>query len=198
MSVPIRIYDSTTPAEPLTDPDLIEFDRSYNKIPHDWDLFQLQAFEAIRRNNNNGDVLVSAPTSSGKSHVGWYALKYHMFYKNRVSSNNGNRRHKIIYTAPIKTLSNEKFEEMTEYLEPYGIKPGLLTGDHRVNAESDFLIMTAEILSNALFGLNKETRPSQTNQIEQTEQTEQTESQTEQTENQTENQTELQNRYLIK
>jgi superfamily II RNA helicase len=84
--------------------------------------------------------------------VGWYALKKHLFNNPSKSRN----RNKIIYTSPIKTLSNEKFEEMTEYLAGYGIVPGLLTGDHRVNVDSDFLIMTAEILSNALFRLKSD------------------------------------------
>lgn len=149
----VRVFDgvydrSRNNVDPLFDAEFdAEFEEKYNKVDHTWDDFQLHSFEAIRRGD---DVLVSAPTSSGKSHVGWYGLKYHLFKK----YNNNNNRHKIVYTAPIKTLSNEKFEEMTEYLSEYGIRPGLLTGDHRVNIESDFLIMTAEILTNALFNLN--------------------------------------------
>jgi superfamily II RNA helicase len=124
-----------------------EFESTYNSSEYKWDPFQLHSFQAIWRGD---DVLVSAPTSSGKSHVGWYAMKKHLFANPR-GENSG--RKKVIYTAPIKTLSNEKFEEMTDYLANFGIEPGLLTGDHRVNVESDFLIMTAEILANALFRL---------------------------------------------
>lgn len=139
----VRVLDTKyegTDKDPTYDAD---FEEQYNKTKYKWDDFQLHAFSAIREGR---DVLVSAPTSSGKSHVGWYALKQHLF-------NNDSKRHRIIYTSPIKTLSNEKFEEMTEYLADYGIRPGLLTGDHRVNVDSDFLIVTAEILSNALFRL---------------------------------------------
>jgi superfamily II RNA helicase len=136
-----------------------EFEETYNRFDYDWDPFQLHSFQAINRGD---DVLVSAPTSSGKSHVGWYGLKRHLF---ATPHTDGSRR-KVIYTAPIKTLSNEKFEELTEYLGEYGIEPGLLTGDHRVNVESDFLIMTAEILANALFRLkgtsgNSDSKPEQ-------------------------------------
>lgn len=137
-----------------------KFEETYNQTSYNWDDFQLHSFQAINRND---DVLVSAPTSSGKSHVGWYALKRHLF-----NNPNKNSRKKIVYTSPIKTLSNEKFEEMTEYLTPYGIEPGLLTGDHKVNVESDFLIMTAEILANALFRLkdDKNSNESKSNQFE--------------------------------
>ena len=146
MSVTILDEPYNPDLQDETNPDNIDqdFESTYNKTEHSWDSFQLHAFRAIRRLD---DVLVSAPTSSGKSHVGWYAMKYHLFMKPNPI------RNKIIYTAPIKTLSNEKFEEMSEYLAEFGIVPGLLTGDHRVNVESDFLIMTAEILANALFRL---------------------------------------------
>lgn len=149
-SVKIRVFDGPY------DPDIhgefdTEFEEQFNRSEHEWDPFQLHSFQAIRRGD---DLVVAAPTSSGKSAVGWYGMKHHLFNRDDESNGSvGRKRHKVIYTAPIKTLSNEKFEDMTEYLGQYGIEPGLLTGDHRVNVESDFLIMTAEILANALFRL---------------------------------------------
>ena len=84
-----------------------EFESTYNSVPYEWDSFQLHAFQAIIRGD---DVLVTAPTSSGKSHVAWYGLKQHLF------NNTESERCKVMYTAPIKTLSNEKFEEMKDVL----------------------------------------------------------------------------------
>lgn len=115
-----------------------EFEKEYFKSKFKWDHFQIHAFQAIKRGDN---ILVVAPTSSGKTSVAKYGAIYNLI-KNKV---------RVIYTTPIKTLSNEKYEEMKTVLEPFGIIPGLLTGDQKINEDSQFLIMTAEILSNALF-----------------------------------------------
>lgn len=104
-----------------------------------WDDFQLHSFQAIKRGDN---LLVVAPTSSGKTAVAKYATIYNL-----------KKGHRVIYTTPIKSLSNEKYEEMKEILAPLGIQPGLITGDQKINTDSQFLIMTAEILCNALFML---------------------------------------------
>ncbi len=118
-----------------------DFEKEHFKSKFKWDDFQLHAFQAIKRENN---LLVVAPTSSGKTNVAKYAMIYNLIKKNK----------RVIYTTPIKSLSNEKYEEMREILEPYCIQPGLMTGDQKINVDSMFLIMTAEILSNALFMLN--------------------------------------------
>ena len=117
-----------------------DFEKEHFKTSLSWDDFQIHSFMAIKRGDN---LLVVAPTSSGKTSVAKYAILYHLLQTNK----------KIVYTSPIKSLSNEKYEEMKEVLEPYGISPGLLTGDQKINTDSQFLIMTAEILSNALFML---------------------------------------------
>ena len=56
---------------------------------------------------------------------------------------------KSIYTAPIKSLSNQKFNEFTKKYPD--ISFGILTGDIKYNPEADCLIMTTEILRNTLF-----------------------------------------------
>lgn len=119
-----------------------DFERKHFKVDSKWkwESFQLHAFLAVKRGYN---LLVVAPTSSGKTSVAKYAILYHLLQTNK----------KVVYTSPIKSLSNEKYEEMKEILEPYGISPGLLTGDQKINVDSQFLIMTAEILSNTLFML---------------------------------------------
>lgn len=102
-----------------------------------FDKFQLFSFEAI---SNDSNVLVSAPTSSGKTMVGEYAIISHL-----------KKNHKIIYTSPIKSLSNEKYKE---FKDKNFCEVGLLTGDNKINVDSNLVIMTAEILRNSLYKTN--------------------------------------------
>lgn len=124
-----------------------EFEIKYFQSKFSWDSFQLHSFVSIR---NGDDVIVCAPTSSGKTSVGKYATIYNLF-KNDFDDNMKSNDNVIIYTTPIKSLSNEKYEEMKNLLNPLGIKVGLITGDQKINVDARFIIMTAEILSNTLF-----------------------------------------------
>ena len=56
---------------------------------------------------------------------------------------------KVIYTSPIKTLSNQKFSEFTKIYPDTSV--GILTGDIKLNPNADILIMTTEILRNLLY-----------------------------------------------
>ena len=56
---------------------------------------------------------------------------------------------KVIYTTPIKALSNEKFNDLQKKYPD--ISFGILTGDIKFNPEADVIIMTTEILYNTLF-----------------------------------------------
>jgi len=96
--------------------------------------FQLQAVEAIRKGHN---VLVSAPTGAGKTLVAEYAIE--------EAVRSGAR---CIYTAPIKALSNQKYRDFRD--DPV-IDVGLMTGDVTINQSARVLIMTTEILRNAIF-----------------------------------------------
>jgi superfamily II RNA helicase len=97
------------------------------------DNFQKHAIKLLQ-NDDSKNILVTAHTGSGKSLVAEYAiLRSHEINK------------KIIYTSPIKTLSNQKFYEFTKKFPD--IKIGLITGDHKCNPDADCLIMTTEILS---------------------------------------------------
>ncbi|VBB17799.1 DEXDc helicase [Yasminevirus sp. GU-2018] len=120
-----------------------EFEKEHFKSSLKWDSFQIHSFQAIKRGDN---LLVVAPTSSGKTSVAKYATLFNLLQKHV----------RVVYTTPIKSLSNEKYEEMKSVLAPYGVSPGLLTGDQKIDVDSRFLIMTAEILSNALFMLKKD------------------------------------------
>ncbi|EJW04754.1 hypothetical protein EDEG_01044 [Edhazardia aedis USNM 41457] len=98
------------------------------------DVFQLQSFYCL---SNNCSLLVTAHTSAGKTTIVDYAIFL-------ASLNNT----KLVYTSPIKALSNQKYYEFRKH------KPGLLTGDITLNKESDVLIMTTEILRNMLYSRN--------------------------------------------
>lgn len=98
------------------------------------DPFQLKAIEAIE---TNASVLVSAPTGTGKTLVADYVIER--------SFNAGKQ---VIYTAPIKALSNQKFKEFKQLLGDENV--GILTGDVVINPEAAVLIMTTEIFRNLL------------------------------------------------
>jgi superfamily II RNA helicase len=96
------------------------------------DKFQEDSVKAIE---NGRSVLVSAPTGSGKTLIADYIIDKFLKENSR-----------IIYTAPIKALSNQKFKDFTEQ---YGEdKIGLITGDLVINPDAQVLIMTAEVYRN--------------------------------------------------
>src|SRR3989338_3104436 len=96
------------------------------------DTFQEEAINAIE---DNYSVVVSAPTGSGKTLIADYIIEKHK---------NDNKR--IIYTAPIKALSNQKYKDFSkEYGED---KIGLMTGDIVINPTAKVIIMTTEIYRN--------------------------------------------------
>lgn len=125
-----------------------EFEKEYFQTKFKWDSFQLHSFVSIR---DGCDVIVCAPTSSGKTSVGKYASIYNLFKEIKDGDNVIENNKVIVYTTPIKSLSNEKYEEMKNILNPLGIEVGLITGDQKINVDARFLIMTAEILCNTLF-----------------------------------------------
>lgn len=95
------------------------------------DPFQQTAIQAIKKNQS---VIVAAPTGAGKTLIAEYALE---------KSLNDNKR--IVYTAPIKALSNQKFRDFSDQ---YGDRVGVVTGDVTINANAQALIMTTEIFRN--------------------------------------------------
>ncbi|KAH9945513.1 antiviral helicase [Amylocystis lapponica] len=97
------------------------------------DPFQQVSVHAIQRNES---VLVSAHTSAGKTVVAEYAIAQCLENKQRV-----------IYTSPIKALSNQKYREM---LADFG-DVGLMTGDVTINPSATCLVMTTEILRSMLY-----------------------------------------------
>ena len=87
-------------------------------------------------------VLIAAPTGSGKTIVGEFALYLAL-----------NQGKKAFYTTPIKALSNQKYQDFSEV---FGFeKVGLLTGDNSINSEADIVVMTTEVLRNMLYSSSK-------------------------------------------
>ncbi|BAY44406.1 DSH domain-containing protein [Scytonema sp. HK-05] len=103
--------------------------------------FQLDQFQkdAIASLNAGSSVVVCAPTGSGKTLVGEYAIY-------RALS----RRKRVFYTTPLKALSNQK---LRDFREKFGFDHvGLLTGDASINRDAPILVMTTEIFRNMLYG----------------------------------------------
>ena len=105
-------------------------------FPFPLDAFQLQAIDAL---NQGQSVVVCAPTGSGKTLIGEYAI-YRALHQGK----------RVFYTTPLKALSNQK---LRDFREQFGEdKVGLLTGDISVNRDAPILVMTTEIFRNMLYG----------------------------------------------
>ncbi|NOQ56133.1 MAG: DEAD/DEAH box helicase [Nanohaloarchaea archaeon] len=96
------------------------------------DKFQVDAIDSIDKNHS---VVVSAPTGSGKTLIADYIIDKYI-----------DRGITVIYTAPIKALSNQKYKEFSK---DYGKeRVGLITGDITINPHAPIVIMTTEIYRN--------------------------------------------------
>jgi superfamily II RNA helicase len=115
------------------------YSQYFDKYPFPLSSFQKFAIESIVEGNH---ILVTAHTGSGKTLPAEFAIE-HFASKGK----------KVIYTSPIKALSNQKFYEFTQKF-PH-ISFGILTGDIKTNPEADVLIMTTEILMNTLYAKNR-------------------------------------------
>ena len=110
-----------------------EFEAS---LPFDLDAFQREAIDKL--DAGTGGVLVSAPTSSGKTIVAEYAI----FRALREGA-------KVLYTTPLKALSNQKYHD---FVRAYGeTTVGLVTGENTINDDAPVVVMTTEILRNLIY-----------------------------------------------
>lgn len=99
------------------------------------DPYQLAACAALEAGKG---VLVAAPTGSGKTVVGEFAV--------HLALEEGR---KCFYTTPIKALSNQKFADL---VARHGAeRVGLLTGDTSINGEAPVVVMTTEVLRNMIY-----------------------------------------------
>ena len=116
--------------QPFKDPD---FSSNLYEPGFELDHFQKHAISCIKKNEN---VLVTAHTGSGKTVPAIFGI-----------SDSLKKNRKIIYTSPIKSLSNQKFFELSQQFPDVGI----LTGDIKYNPDAQCVIMTTEILRNILY-----------------------------------------------
>ena len=106
-----------------------------NNFPFSLDDFQIEGCRALE---DGKGVLVAAPTGAGKTIVGEFAAFLAIA-----------QGKKCFYTAPIKALSNQKFQDLKEM---YGEeRVGLLTGDTTINSEAPLVVMTTEVLRNMIY-----------------------------------------------
>lgn len=101
--------------------------------PFKLDPFQEVSVACLERNES---VLVSAHTSAGKTAVAEYAIAMAFRDKQRV-----------IYTSPLKALSNQKYRELNQEFSDVG----LMTGDVTLSPNASCLVMTTEILRGMLY-----------------------------------------------
>jgi ATP-dependent RNA helicase HelY len=105
------------------------------QYPFDLDDFQVVACQALQEGRG---VLVAAPTGSGKTVVGEFAV--HLALQ---------AGRKAFYTTPIKALSNQKYADLARIHGADAV--GLLTGDTSVNSDAPIVVMTTEVLRNMLY-----------------------------------------------
>ena len=104
-------------------------------LPWPLDPFQVEAIEKLESHQG---VLVSAPTSSGKTVIADYAIYRALATDARA-----------IYTTPLKALSNQKFRD---YVRRHGEQyVGLVTGENTINPGAPVVVMTTEILRNLIY-----------------------------------------------
>jgi ATP-dependent RNA helicase HelY len=100
-----------------------------------FDDFQVAACQALGAGSG---VLVAAPTGSGKTVIGEYAVHLALA-----------QGRKCFYTTPIKALSNQKYADLVRRYDASTV--GLLTGDNSINGDAPVVVMTTEVLRNMLY-----------------------------------------------
>ena len=116
-----------------------KYNEQFDLFPYPLSDFQKHSIHAIIEGNHS---LVTAHTGTGKSVPAEFAIQYFT-----------QKGKKVIYTSPIKALSNQKYHDFTQKYP--NVSFGIMTGDIKVNPDADVLIMTTEILMNYLFTLSK-------------------------------------------
>lgn len=116
-------------------------EESYKMFPFELSAFQKFSICGLTKGHHS---LSCVPTGSGKTVPALFAIDYFT----RQSK-------KVIYTSPIKALSNQKFYEFSQKFP--NISFGIMTGDIKVNMNASVLIMTAEILQYKLLKKSEKT-----------------------------------------
>src|SRR5215469_1308036 len=131
---------SSAPANALSPAESYARFRDRQADPEFTDFRELYDFAvaACRALTAGDGVLVAAPTGSGKTVVGEYAVHLALA-----------QGRKCFYTTPIKALSNQKYNDLLRRYDADTV--GLLTGDNSVNGNAPIVVMTTEVLRNMLY-----------------------------------------------
>jgi ATP-dependent RNA helicase HelY len=130
MTSPAERYAASR--ERQSQPEFASFRTLYD---FDFDDFQVAACRALATGSG---VLVAAPTGSGKTVIGEFAVHLALA-----------QGRKCFYTTPIKALSNQKYADLVRRYDNQTV--GLLTGDNSINGEAPVVVMTTEVLRNMLY-----------------------------------------------
>ena len=130
MTTPAERYAASRERQSF--PELASFRALYD---FDFDAFQVDACRALGAGRG---VLVAAPTGSGKTVVGEFAVHLALA-----------QGRKCFYTTPIKALSNQKYTDLVRRYDHRTV--GLLTGDNSINGDAPVVVMTTEVLRNMLY-----------------------------------------------
>jgi len=129
---PAQRYAASRRRTEAEGPRIADFQRLYD---FEFDDFQLAACRAL---DSGHGVLLAAPTGSGKTVAGEFAVHLALA-----------QGRKCFYTTPIKALSNQKYADLVRRYSPATV--GLLTGDNSINGEAPIVVMTTEVLRNMLY-----------------------------------------------
>ena len=129
------LHDVVYPPDWRPNPKARAYDPS-NPAKHykfELDTFQRKSVEVMEMGES---VMVAAHTSAGKTVVAEYAIAMAL-----------RDRQRVVYTSPLKALSNQKFRELRyEFADV-----GLMTGDTTINTDASCLVMTTEVLRSMLY-----------------------------------------------
>ena len=132
-----RFREDPDYSQPRIDPVLKPFFEQIGvpeKTPFIPDPFQLEAVEAVM----DHDVLVTAPTGSGKTWIASHSI-YEYLSRNR----------RVWYASPLKALSNSIYQQFIREFGPENC--GIITGDRKENQDAPVIVGTTEILRNQLY-----------------------------------------------
>ena len=121
----------------------LKYNEYFERFQYPLHIFQKWAIEGIIEGHH---VLVTAPTGSGKSLPAEFCLDFFVTEKKK----------KVIYCSPIKSLSNQKFNDFSQKYPHLTV--GIITGDIKNNPDADILIMTTEILLNKLYQIKSNSK----------------------------------------
>lgn len=137
-----KICESSSTKSIGNNTNFIDIPKTYlDLFPFELSNFQKFAIQAILQGHHS---LTCVPTGSGKTVPALFAIQY-------FTQNN----QRVIYTSPIKALSNQKYKEFSEKFP--NLSFGIVTGDIKINLNAQVLIMTAEILQYKLLNKDRNT-----------------------------------------